>query len=113
MTDMNTIAAGRLCQDVEDAAVQIRTLIGYRTEIGEILDRFWLLQDALNRLVDALDDDGGQASECRKLIRLVVAALESQGGRRATIPAVKNACDKINALLIRLERTTQQVRAAQ
>ena len=110
---MDTAETVRLCKDVEYAAIQIRTAIGYRTGVGEILDRFWLLQDSLNRLVDAVDDDRGEIGRSRKVIRCVVVALESQARRCTTIPAVKLACDRINNLLVRLERTTQQVPVAQ
>lgn len=103
----------RICKDVEHAAAQIRTLIGDRTGISEILDRFWLLQDLLDRLVDAVDQEGGEVSQCRTVIRNVVNTLQSpQARKRATVPGVRNACDKINGLLINLERMTQQARAA-
>lgn len=108
---MDTAETGRLCKDVEYAAIQIRTLISYQTDVGEILDRFWLLQDSLNRLLNAVDGDRGEPSQSRRVIRRVVVALESQASRRAAIPAVKHACEKINGLLISLERSTQQASA--
>jgi hypothetical protein len=45
----------------------------------------------------------------RSVIRKVVNALESpQARKRTNTPGVKNACEQINGLLIRLEQATQQ-----
>ena len=109
---MDTTETGRLCKDVEHAAAQIRTQIGDRTNITEVLDRLWLLQDFLNRLLEVVVRQGGEISQCRSLIRkVVVNALESpQVRKRAGIHGVKNACEQINGLLIRLEQATQQAR---
>ena len=110
---MDTTEAGRLCNEVEHAAAQIRTLIGDRTGVSETLDRFWFLQDRLSRLVDVVNLERGEVGQCRRVIRNVVNALQSpQVQERATIPGVKISCDKINGLLIRLEKATLQVRAA-
>lgn len=107
---MDTAETVRLCKELEYAAAQVRTLIGDRTDITEVLDRFWRLQDSLYRLVNAVDGECSEISRCRKLIRYVVSTLESsQTTRWAKVPAVRDACDKINNLLIRLERTTQEV----
>jgi hypothetical protein len=109
---MDTTETGTRCKDVERASSQIRTLIGDRTDIFEILDRFWLLEDSLNRLVDVVDRERDEVSQYRTVIRTVVNTLQSpQARKRATVPGVRNACDKINGLLINLERMTQQARA--
>jgi hypothetical protein len=109
---VDTTETGKCCRDVERAAAQIRTLIGDRTDISEILDRFWLLEDSLNRLVDVVDMERRDITQCRSIIRNVVSALEApQSQKRANVPAVRNACDKINGLLIQLERTTERARA--
>ena len=108
---MDTTETGRLCKDVEDAAAQIRTQIGNRTNITEVLDRLWLLQDFLNRLLEVVVRERGEISQCRSLISKVVNALGSpQVRKRAGIHGVKNACEQINGLLIRLEQATQQAR---
>jgi hypothetical protein len=74
---------------------------------------FWFLQDRLSRLVDVVNLERGEVSQCRRVIRNVVNALQSaQVQKRATIPGVKISCDKINGLLNRLEQATQLVRAA-
>jgi hypothetical protein len=110
---MDTTETGRLCKDVENAAAQMRTAMDDRTGILEILDRFQLLEDSLNRFVDAVDRERGEVSQCRRVIRNVVNTLESpQARRRASVPGVRNLSDKINGLVIKLERTTQQARAA-
>lgn len=103
---MDTIETGRLCKNVEFAASRIRTRIDYWTETMVVLDYFWSLQDSLSRLIGAVDNECGQVGQRRGLIRYVAGAIESQRRRRATIPAVRDASDKINALLIRLERAT-------
>jgi hypothetical protein len=110
---MDTTETSRLCNDVEHAAVQIRTLMGDRTGISETLDLFWFLQDRLNRLVDVVSLERGEVSQCRRVISNVVNALQSpQAQKHATIPGVKISCDKINGLLMRLEQATRLVRAA-
>jgi hypothetical protein len=96
----------------EHAAAQIRTLIGDRTGISEILDLLWFLQDSLSCLVNVAREPG-DVNQCRRVIRNVVNALQSpQVQKRATIPGVKISYDKINGLLMRLEQATQRVRAA-
>ena len=110
---MDTTETGKLCKDIEHTAAQIRTQIGNRTSISEVLDRFWLLQDSLNRLLEVVVREHGEVSQCRSLIRKVVDALESpQARKRAGIHGVKNACEQINTLLTRLEQETQQARTA-
>jgi hypothetical protein len=113
MLFMEMTETGRLCHEVEDAADQVRTSIGERTEVLEIMDRFWLLQDYLSRLIDMVDREQGDVRQCRKVMRTVVSSLKSrQVLRNAAIPAVRSACDRINDLLIRLERNTQQADSA-
>jgi hypothetical protein len=74
---MDTTQTARVCKDVEHAAAQIRNLIGDRTGILEMLDRFRLLADFLNRLVDVVDRERGDVSQCRSIIRNVVGTLQS------------------------------------
>jgi hypothetical protein len=110
---MDTTETGRRCRDVEHTAAQIRTLIGERTDISEILDRFWLLEDLLNRLIDVVDQERGDVVQCRSVIRNVVNAMDSpQVRKRTIIPGMRIVCDKINDLLAQLERSTQHARAA-
>jgi hypothetical protein len=110
---MDTTETGRLCKAIEHAAAQIHTQIGNRTDIAEVLERLWFLQDSLNRLLEVVVRERGDVSQCRSLIRKVVYALESpQARKRAKIPGVRNSCEQINNLLIRLEQATQQDRTA-
>ena len=103
---MQTEQIGNLCQDVAQAAVEVRTLIGDRTPMGEVLNRFWLLHDTLNRVVQAVSD-GSRDEDCRKVIRTVISGLEShQARKKQSVPAVRDVCDKINSLLMNLERLT-------
>jgi len=105
---------GRLCQNVEHATAQIRTSIGDRTGISEILDRFWLLQDSLSRLIQsAADHERGNMTQCRSVIRKVLSILESpQARKQSSISGVRLACEAINSSLIRLEQVMQQAQAA-
>jgi hypothetical protein len=74
---------------------------------------FWLLQDSLNRLIDNVDRERSEVCQSRTVIRKVALALESRHVQKlSTIPGIKKACEKINSSLMRLERTTQQARAA-
>jgi hypothetical protein len=109
---MDTTETARLCKDVEYAAAQVRTLVRDRADISETLERFWLLQDSLNRLLYVVDQEQGGVGQCRKVIRTVVTTLESPLARSISIPGVRKTCDEINTLLMRLERTTQRARAA-
>lgn len=102
---MDTPETARLCKDVNYASTQIRTLLGDRAGISETLDRFWLLQDLLNRLIDVVGQERGEVSQCHSVIRNVVSALESpQAKRQANTFGVQAARDKINGLLLRLEQ---------
>ena len=105
---MDTTETGRLCKTVEYAAAQVRSTIGDHADTSEILDRFWFLQDALSRLLEAVDNEDGDVTQCRGLIRKVVEVLGSPQVRKLSlIPAVKLACETINSCLISLEQTTQ------
>jgi hypothetical protein len=108
---MDTTETGRLCKNVEYAAAQVRTSIGEHADISDILDRFWFLQDTLSRLLEAVDNEDGDVTQCRGLIRKVVEVLGSPQVRKlSSIPAVKLACETINSCLISLEQTTQPPR---
>ena len=110
---MNTTETGRLCKTVEYAAAQIRISIGGSTDISEILNCFWLLQDSLTRLIGVVDHERAEVTQCRSLIHKVVYVLESPKVQRlSSILAVKLACESINSSLLSLERSTQQTRAA-
>ena len=80
---MDTRETAKLCKNVEFAAIQIRREIGYRSNVTQVLNRFWLLQDSLNRLIDAVDIERGEVGQSRMLIPRVVVALESQTRRQA------------------------------
>ena len=102
---MNATEADRLCKGVTYASTQIRVSLGNRTSIAETLNWFWLLEDRLNRLIDVVDQNRGKVSQCRDVIRDVVSALESpQAKKRANNPRVQAARDKIDGLLMKLER---------
>ena len=103
----------RICKNVEHATAQIRTSIGDTTDISEILNRFWFLQDSLMRLIDAVDRERGQVTQCRSIIHKVVYLLELPKVQKlSSISGVKLACESINSCLISLEQPTQQVRSA-
>ena len=108
---MDTTETGRLCKTVEYAAAQVRASVRDHADTSEILDRFWFLQDALSQLLEAVDTEDGDVTQCRGLIRKAVEVIGSPQVRKISyIPAVKLACETINSSLISLEQTTQQAR---
>jgi len=103
---MDSVKAANLCHNVEYAATQVRTSIGDRTEIDQVLNRLWLLHDSLNRLIEGISDRTADI-RCRKMIRTVLIALESpQVQNRQNVSGLRDTACKINSLLIRLEQVT-------
>lgn len=105
---MDKSKTAKLCKDVEHAADQFRSISG-QDDVADALGRFWQIQDSLHRLLETVDEEGDEITHSRTVIRHVVRALESPLAKSLThIPAVKDAHDQINALLLRLERVTSQ-----
>ncbi len=110
---MDTTETGRLCNDVEHAAVRIRSSIGESTDISEVLDHLWFLQDSLGRLIEVVYREQGNVAQCRSIIRKVVNTLEwPQVRKQCSIPGVKLACEAINSSLIELEQITHRSETA-
>lgn len=108
LSAMNAGQVTQLSQAVEAAAHKLRTSIGDQTEVIHVLERFWLLQDLLKRLVYALEEAPyEELKPCRKIIGTVLTSLQSQQARkRCGSPAVRSACENINELLMQLEWRT-------
>jgi hypothetical protein len=106
---MDTTETGRLCSAIEHAVAQINDSFTERTPTSEILDEFWRLQDLISRLLEAVENEHGEAKQCRNLIRKVILILESPRTRKIScLPAVNLAIETINSSLITLEQATQQ-----
>ena len=104
---MDALQTVSLCQEVERAAAQVRSSIGDRTEMAEVLDRFWELHDTLDRLVEVVSDGFGDPVRCRKVISTVLGAIESPAAKkRSYVPGVRDSLEKINDLLMALEHAT-------
>jgi hypothetical protein len=86
---MDTTETSRLCNDVEHAVSQIRTLIGDRTAVSEALDLFWFLQDRLSRLVDIVNLERGEVGRCGR-VRNVMNALQTSKCKSAQLSRCEN-----------------------
>ncbi len=110
---MDTTETGRLCKKVEQAAAQVSTSFSERASTSELLHLFLCLQDSLSLLIEAVNREQGDVTQCRSLIRKVVNILESPQVRDlAGIHSLMRASGAVNESLIKLEQATQRSRAA-
>ena len=107
---MNTIQTiDGLCRDIPAVVEGVRSSFHPETAKRVALDKYWLLQDLLYRLVGTLSDDSQMRAaallkeRCPNLVSDVIDLLAFtsllQLGSNA---AVKGACEKINEHLIEL-----------
>lgn len=99
------------------AAAEI-SLLRLDADRAEILDKFWMLDDGILQLVDAVSDCPKEAAELmanqyKPFIQQIVDILSfARVSKFATIAAVNQACDHINRHLCEIKRVTDPVRAA-
>jgi hypothetical protein len=85
---------------------------------AEILERFWMLDDGILQLVEAVSECPTQAAELinnqyKPFIRQVVDVLNfARVSRFAMIPTVNQACDHVNTYLCEMKRLTDTATAA-
>ncbi len=88
------------------------------THRAEILEKFWMLNDVVLQLADAVSDCPQEAAELIAnqyipFIRHLVDVLNfTRVSRFAMIPAVNQACDQINSHLCEIKRLTDTAKVA-
>ena len=97
-----------LGQDVEAALLEVReTIRGIHTQ-GIVLNAFWMLQDSLIRLLEAVDDSRLESLNTlsqhhQRLVSRVVEVLQlTKRSRYAKNFGVETACERINESLLSL-----------
>ncbi len=104
-----SIEVRQLCAAVTEAMSDVRSTFTARTEVADVLDRFWRLQDQLSLLVEAVSDRPEEARELLKEghsipIQSIVDILGFTSKLKiGKLAAVAESCSKINDALWKLE----------
>ena len=105
---MDQAAVEYICSSVARATARVRQVFRTRTDAPEILNRFWCVQDLLTRLLEMAFENPGdffsvQQKAYPSLISDVVDVMSLAAKKQfAQMPAVSQACESTNELLIRL-----------
>ena len=106
---MNRVPVKDLCHAASSAAARVRDVFRERSDTPEVLERFWCVQDSLDRLVEAASDYPDEVFEVLKreqprLFQDIIDVLASTAKTRAAHNAgVSAACENINERLVKLE----------
>jgi len=107
---MDRAISERVCRSVEEATAQVREVFRTRMETSEVLDRFWCVQDQLNRLLNTASENPREFFSIQQraypsliwdVIDLISFAAKGNFTRTA---AVNQSCESINRLLIEITR---------
>ena len=114
---MTTADIERLCDDVARAVEQVRKGFRSKLDTPEVLDRFWCLQDQVNRLVESASDCPSQTFDVIKethprLIRNILDVLNfAEKTQFSSAPAITTSVLRIDRSLAKLEFLREQDKA--
>jgi hypothetical protein len=111
---MSSPAPVTICDDVKRAVRGVRLRIQSGSEVSQVLDAFWCLQDQVHRLVASASDSpyeilSALKTECPRLIQDIIALLDFTAKVHFRhIAAVERSCTALNDSLMELERLKRQ-----
>ena len=111
---MSSPAPVTICNDVKHAVLGGGLSIQSGSEVSQVLDAFWRLQDQIHRLVASASDSPSEIfselrTGCPRLIQDIIALLDFTAKVHFRhIAAIERSCTAINDSLMELEHLKQQ-----
>lgn len=111
---MTSADIDQLLTNVSEAAHDVRGSMTYQGDRSDMLNRFWWLQDNLNRLVEVVSD---QREDALPILRTLHSDLPNRisdlmhtvsTSKTDSIAAVASSCSAINRSLLAIESVSRQ-----